>query len=325
MAAGVGSRLDPLTRSVPKPLVPVCNIPIMEYNIELLRDAGITDIVANLYSHPQMIIDRFEDGAKYGVKILYSLEKELLGTAGGVKKMADMISFAGDTFVVISSDVLMNIDLKALIKFHQNSKALATVALIEVEDPSQYGVVITDSAGRITFFQEKPEKGTALSRFANTGVYVFDKKILEMIPGNSFFDFGKQLFPRLAKLNEAFYGFGTKSYWLDIGALENYKKANFDVQNGVLGKDKTSNVSSGAITGKNCTVSKTSSISKNVIMGNNCVIEDGATIISSILWDNVLIGKNVLIDSCIIGSGCTVAGNALVPKGSVLASGTNIG
>lgn len=231
MAAGVGSRLEPITQSIPKPLVPINGKPVMQYNIELLKKHGFTDITANLHYFPEQIKDFFGDGSKFGVKIKYSFEEVLLGTAGGVKKMASIAGISkNEAFLVMSSDILTNIDLSALSAFHLSKKALATLALAKVADTEHYGVVITDPEGRITAFQEKPKKGEELSNCVNTGIYIFEAAILDMIPENTHFDFGKQLFPKLVRDRLPFFGFDTDSYWIDVGNLNNYKKADSDAR-----------------------------------------------------------------------------------------------
>ncbi|MEK7377006.1 MAG: nucleotidyltransferase family protein, partial [Candidatus Margulisiibacteriota bacterium] len=251
MAAGVGTRLEPLTLAVPKPMVPVCALPVMQYNIELLKKYGIKDITANLHYFPEQIQGYFKDGKDLGVSISYSYEEELMGTAGGVLKMALSCDKPFSSFIVLSSDVLMDIDLKKLIDFHKKNKALATVALVQVKDPCEYGVVILDDRSKVRAFQEKPKKEKALSKLANTGVYIFEKEILSMIPKDTFYDFGRQLFPELVKNKKAFYGYAASDYWIDIGTVHNYVKANLDLAGGKV-KLKNAGHSRKIVIGKNC-------------------------------------------------------------------------
>jgi mannose-1-phosphate guanylyltransferase/mannose-1-phosphate guanylyltransferase/phosphomannomutase len=193
LAAGYGTRLEPLTLAVPKPMAPIVNLPTMQHNIELLKQHGCREIVANIHYYPEQIENYFGDGHVFGVNIQYSYEERLLGTAGGVKRMAG-IARAGETFVVLSSDALTSINLGRMLAYHREKKALATVALSRVADVREFGVVLHDESGRITGFQEKPDPAVALSDLANTGIYIFEPEILAMIP-DGFYDFGKQLFP----------------------------------------------------------------------------------------------------------------------------------
>jgi len=309
MAAGVGSRLEPLTLAVPKPMVPICNIPVMEYNIRLLKKYGIKDITANLHYFPEQIEDYFDSGSNFGVKMIYSFEKELMGTAGGVKKMAKVSKYSGDgPVIILSADVLTNIDLGRLLAYHKKKKAAATIALIEVDDPSEFGVVVTDKSGRIRTFQEKPKKEEALSSLVNSGIYILEKKVVDLIPPDAFYDFGKQLFPLLVENGLPFYAYHSKAYWKDVGNVGNYKSANFDLLKRPL------------LVGKGSVISKKAKISGKVVIGDRCVIEDGAHIKDSIIWSDTVIGANVTIVSNIIGSNCNIGRDSFIKEGSVIAN-----
>ncbi len=315
MAAGVGTRLEPLTLAVPKPMVPVCNVPIMEYNINLLKKHGLTDITANLHYFPEQIEKYFKDGSSFGVNMNYSFEEELMGTAGGVKKMAGLSGLsAGENAVILSSDVLTEIDLSMLLKFHRDKGSKATVALVEVGDTSEYGVVVTDSMGRITAFQEKPKQEEALSRTVNSGVYILEKDVIDLIPVESFYDFGKNLFPLLIRRQVPFFGLPSKAYWKDIGNIRNYISANFNI----AAKRKV-------VTGKNCRIDASAALDGTVILGDNCRIEKGAAIHNCVIWDGVRIGKDSMLENSVIGSGVTIDKGCSIGKHSVIANGNYIG
>ncbi len=321
MAAGVGTRLEPLTLAVPKPMVPVCNVPIMQRNIELLKRAGFKDVTANLHYFPEQIQGYFKNGKGFGVNMRYSFEETLLGTAGGVRKMAHKAGIKSGTFVVLSSDVLMDIDLKKLVAFHRKKKALATIGLIEVEDTSQFGVVVLDKTSKIMAFQEKPKKEEALSHLVNTGVYVFDAKILELIPKDTFKDFGKEIFPLLVEKGLPFYGMKQKAYWMDIGNVPNYRKGNFDcLQRRVQGAGYRVQSKKKILIGSNCRVAPSVKLEGNVVIGDNCVIHDGCVVKDTIIWEHTVIGKNVSVDSSIIASWNRVGDGAAVGRDSVIAS-----
>ncbi|TLM99478.1 nucleotidyltransferase family protein [bacterium] len=231
LAAGVGSRLGHITADTPKPMVPVRGRPVMEHIVNLLRLYEIKDVVANLHYLPEMIMNYFGDGSGHGIRLAYSVEEKLLGTAGGVKTNQ---WFLDETFLVISGDALTDINLAAFLKFHREKKAVATIALKEVADVEQFGVVITDETGRIRNFQEKPKKEEALSNLVNTGIYIFEPEIFEMIPRGEFYDFGRNLFPLLVERGEPFYGYPMDGYWCDIGTVETYQKACQDVSAGLV-------------------------------------------------------------------------------------------
>ncbi|MFZ3171861.1 MAG: nucleotidyltransferase family protein [Carboxydocellales bacterium] len=232
MAAGVGTRLYPLTKDIPKPMVPIAGRPLMEHIVHLLRKHGITQLVANLHYLPDEIQNYFKDGSEFGVNLKYTLEPELLGTAGGVKNNRD---FLDETFVIVSGDALTDINLGAFMRFHKTKGAIATIALKPMEEVERFGVVITNPEGRIINFQEKPQKEEALSNLVNTGIYIFEPEIFNYIPNGEFYDFGKDLFPKLALEGASFCGYITEDYWCDVGNLEAYSQAQNDSE---LGKVK---------------------------------------------------------------------------------------
>lgn len=226
LAAGVGSRLGQITANTPKPMVPIGGKPVMEYIVNLLRLYNIEDVIANLHYLPEIIMNYFQDGSSHGIRLTYSVEEKLLGTAGGVKNNQ---WFLDETFLVISGDALTDINLADFLKIHRERKALATIALKEVAEVEQFGVVITDEKGRIRSFQEKPGREEALSNLASTGIYIFEPEIFDLIPPGEFYDFGRNLFPLLVEKDLPFYGYQMDGYWCDIGTVETYQKACQDV------------------------------------------------------------------------------------------------
>lgn len=334
LAAGVGSRLEPLTCNIPKPMVPVTNRPCMEHIIRLLRKNGITQIAANLWYRPERIESYFGDGSAWGVSLTYSREEELLGTAGGVRKLA---GYFDETFVVISGDALTDMDLAQLIRTHRERGALATIALKPVSDPRQFGVVIVDADQRIRAFQEKPAHGEALSSLANTGIYVFEPAIFEHIPADRFFDFGKQVFPRLVELGLPFFGHVTGDYWSDIGTLTQYRLAHYDVLRGrvkisipgmwnpgavYVGEGAyiapTAAIGYKVIIGDNCHIRDGVEIFGETVIGDNCVIESGAAIFGSVIWNNTRIARNARLVECVVGSECYLKEGSVIGAGAIL-------
>ncbi len=233
LAAGEGSRLRPLTLQMPKVLLPVGGIPLIQYTLAWLKSHGIFEVAINLHHFGDRIRAFLGDGSSFGVKIYYSPEKELLGTAGGVKRME---KFFNTKFVVVYSDILTDFDLSAMIDFHKAKTALATLALLEVSTLWESGIVETDRQGRLVSFREKPHREPEAGNLSNGGVYVLEKEILDYIPSQSFCDFGYDIFPKLLELDLPVYGYVLKpeDYLIDIGTLDKYHKANEDIKKGSL-------------------------------------------------------------------------------------------
>ncbi|MFA6430932.1 MAG: NDP-sugar synthase [Candidatus Margulisiibacteriota bacterium] len=337
LAAGYGTRLEPLTIAVPKPMVPIVNIPTMQHNIELLKKHGLTNIVANIHYHPEQIENYFGDGYNFGVNLEYSFEENLLGTAGGVKFMAKKIAKTDETFVVLSSDALTDINLGKMIEFHKKSKAIATIALSKVPDVKEFGVVAIDENCKITGFQEKPKKEDAISDLANTGIYIFEPEILEMIP-DGFYDFGKQLFPKLVADKAPIYGYKMVEYWNDVGGLKKYIQSNYDAMKGsvqinIHGNKVSSSVWLGereriassarfegsVIIGDRCVIGENVYI-KDAVIGDKTVIDDGAIISGSVLWSDIVVCKEAKIEGSVIGNFCHIGKGAHIADGSVIAN-----
>jgi len=335
LAAGVGSRLDPLTRSIPKPMVPIVNRPVMEHLINLLKRHGVTEIVANIHYLGDQVTDYFGDGSRFGVQLRYSEETTLLGSAGGVKRVED---FFDDTFIVVGADDLADIDLTKLLRQHKERKAFASIALSLVDDPSEYGIVLTNERGRITRFVEKPRAGAIFSDTANTGIYIFEPEILDLIPKGVFYDFGKDLFPILVEQRKPFYGILTSGYWRDVGNLQMYRQAHWDSLRGRVGvkfaaKEVRKDVWIGenaeisdkaeiehpALIGDNCRIGKNARVLENSVLGDNCVVEEGAEVRRSILWDGAVVQSGTILERCIVGRGCNVQANAAIFDGTIIA------
>ena len=307
MAAGVGSRLDPLTQFVPKPLVPVANKPVMDILLENLSAVGVKDVIANTYYLSEQIIDRYKVN-NFGINFNYIKEESLSGTAGGLKKCQYFFK-EGETFLVLSADGLSNADLKKGIEIHKKSNAIATIGIkqIPIEEVSHFGVVVTDEEGFITEFQEKPSVELAKSNFINTGIYIFDYKIFEYIPENTFYDFAKNVFPQLLA-KRAINTFDISEYWSDIGTLEQYKISTQDVFNNLchFAHGEIVKSSEGSYISGNSEIDSTVEFIGNSTIGSGCKIGKNVVIENSILWDNITIEDNIVIKDCVISSNCTV-------------------
>ncbi len=222
LCAGKGTRLMPLTEKCPKPMVKVLNKPVIDYNIELFRKYNILNIAINLHHHADVIVNYLGDGTKKGVNIVYSIENQILGTAGAIKKLEE---FFNNTFVLIYGDVLSKTNIDFLLSFHKSKGAIATIGLYEVENPTECGIVECDDNDRVVRFIEKPIKENVFTNVANAGIYALEPGVMKFIPENTYFDFGKDLFPLLLKNNITIYGYLIKEYLIDIGSIEKLKRA----------------------------------------------------------------------------------------------------
>ena len=322
LGAGIGSRLDPLTRSLPKPLVPVVGKPVMGHLIDLLRRHGITEIMINVQYLGHKIREAFGDGSAYGVAIHYSEEKELCGDAGGVKRCeAFFQGGADDTFLVIGGDDLTDTDIGRVIQAHREENATATLAVTPVEDPSEYGIVVRDEAtGLITRFQEKPKPGTAFSNLANTGIYVFSTKVFDHIPADTFFGFGNNVFPALMEAGEPMLAVPSDAYWKDVGNLAIYRQAQRDCMDGAVSVEFPADAErrGRVVVGSGCRIAESATLGDYTVLGKNCVIERGATLVGSILWDGALVGAGTYLENCIVGAGVEVTSSAGIFNGLIV-------
>lgn len=323
MAAGSGERLKPLTNPLPKPMVPILNTPVMEYSVKLLEQHGIKEVIANTHYNPQYIKDYFGDGKRFNIQLSYSYEKELLGTAGGVKNNS---SFLKETFFVLSGDALTNINLSEMYKFHKSKGSIATLALTPVKNVSLYGVAVTDSWGRIKAFQEKPSLQEALSNIVNTGIYLFEPEIFNYIP-SGFYDFGRQLFPKLLELGIDLFGYQTDDYWCDIGAIEAYQQSHADILRipTLLKFTQADQLKDNCFAGINTSSNLNLNLGENVFIGRNCQIGSDVRLDNCIVWDDTTILDNVVINNAIIGSNCLIGMNTIIQEGTLIGSNTVIG
>jgi mannose-1-phosphate guanylyltransferase len=316
LAAGKGTRVQPITYRIPKPLIPILQKPVMEFLVDLLRDHGFNDIMVNVSHLAQEIESYFHDGQRFGVNIGYSFEGSIsdrgelvgkaLGSAGGMKRIQDFAPFFDDTFVVLCGDALIDLDLTAAVKWHREKGSLATVVMKSVpkQEVPSYGVVVTDHEGRIKAFQEKPSVKEALSNDINTGIYIFEPEIFNYIPSNEEFDIGSQLFPKLVEMGAPFYGISMDFQWVDIGKVPDYWQA---IRSVLMGYIKNvpipgHQVKPGVYTGINVSVNWDKvHIEGPVYIGAMTKIEDGATIIGpSMIGRNCHICSGARIDNSVV-------------------------
>jgi mannose-1-phosphate guanylyltransferase len=345
LAGGEGTRLKPLTYKRPKPLMPVAGRPCIDFVLRSLASAGFHEIVITTSYLSDTLIKSIGDGFHYNASILYSFEENPAGTAGAVRRIGNFID---ETFVVAMGDILCDVDFKALHDFHKRKGGAVTIALTEVEDPSQYGVVGLDSNGRIAKFKEKPPKEEAFSNLVNAGIYVLEPEVLEFIPTDQKFDFAKDLFPKLLSKGVPLYGSKLEGVWMDIGRPHDLWKASMEIvrregkplhRTGVKSEgpvilDPAAVLESGATirgpcyVGPNAVLSSESiadnaclyegaRLSANAVLRNSIVLEGsvigaGAEILDSVISRQCLIEERARITSSIIGDGMTVrAGSRL--------------
>ena len=320
LAAGLGTRLRPITYEMPKPMVPVLNRPVMEHILRLLARHGFEQTIANLHWFPELIKEHFGNGSQLGVELSYSFEEQLLGTSGGVRNVAQ---FLGDSFLIISGDALTDIDLTAMREFHESHDGVATLATKRVEDTSQFGVAITGADGRIQGFQEKPDPAEALSDLANCGIYMFRAEIFDFFPepGTSkaagaddpagFADWAMDVFPRLLDGDVPFYSHEIDAYWNDIGNLEELRDSTLDALSGAVEVEREGELVDGFRSGT--AAGDEGALVGPVLLGAGCEIGDDVRIDGpSVVGDGARVGAGSRLREVILLPG------AEVPAGSVL-------
>jgi NDP-sugar pyrophosphorylase family protein len=308
MAAGIGTRLRPLTDLMPKPMAPIVNRPALYHILRLLHAHGFREVIINLHHLPDMITGYLGDGAELDMSVQYSYEPELLGTAGGVKSNESF--FGGDTFLIMSGDALTDVDLTGLIAAHRRYGSVATIAVKEVSDPSLYGVIVTDDEDRVVGFQEKPSLEEARSRLCNCGIYVFEPDILDRIAPAGFDDFGKRVFPDLLRAHVPFHACTIDEYWSDVGNLHEYVRGNGDALTGhVRVQIPGTEIRPGVWLEDDARLGTDVRIESPVALGSGCSIGDGA----------VIEGPAVVGKGCAVGSGAHLARTLLLENTQVAA------
>jgi mannose-1-phosphate guanylyltransferase len=324
LAAGLGTRLRPITFDMPKPMVPVLNRPVMEHILRLLAKHDFTETIANLHWFPELIEGHFGDGSGCGVELSYSHEEALLGTSGGVRNVAD---FLGESFLIISGDALTDIDLTAMREFHESHDGIATLATKRVTDTTQFGVAITDAEGRIGGFQEKPPASEALSDLANCGIYMFRREIFDFFPApgtskaakpgdpDGFADWAMDVFPRLLEGDVPFYSHEIDAYWNDIGNLVELREGNFDALTGAVQVERVGEVVDGYRRGE--PEGDEGELEGPVLLGPDCEIGDDVRIDGpAVIGDGAKIGAGSRLRDVIVLPG------AQLPERSVLIGAT---
>jgi mannose-1-phosphate guanylyltransferase / phosphomannomutase len=341
MAGGEGTRLRPLTSNQPKPMVPIVGKPCMEHILELLREHGLTDVIVTVAFLPQAIRSYFGEGDTLGMSVGYSVEESPLGTAGSVRLAAKQLD---ETFLVISGDALCDVDLGELITFHKERGAAVTIGLKSVDNPLEFGIVVTDEEGRIERFLEKPSWGQVFSDTINTGIYVLEPEVLTHVPTDRPYDFSKELFPYLLEMGRPLYGYVMDGYWQDVGDLDQYRQANFDaldekVRLNIPGIRIRGNVWLGegveiadldqvegpALIGNYSRIAPGASVGEYSVLSSTVTLRERARTTRSVIDASTHIGRSCLIEGAILGRSCDIRSHVRIHEGVAIGDDVRVG
>jgi NDP-sugar pyrophosphorylase family protein len=334
LAGGKGARLRPLALHIPKPIVPLANIPFLFFQIDRIKRANITEIILCLSYQPRKITDIFGDGRQYGVTMRYIYEELPLGTAGAFKSAENLID---DTTVVLNGDILANVDLLDVLRFHREKKAEATIVTVRVMNPSGYGLVETTPDGRIMRFTEKPPEDEVIGDTINAGIYILERRALDRIPAEGAQNFERELFPAMAQDGAQIFAYPIQGFWQDIGSPAKYLEASFGVISGRVRlprypksscrlndweKSRITIDDFSMLDGK-CVVKPGVTI-ENSVLGEGCRIEEGARIKDSVIWNGTRILPGARIERSIVGRQCYIGEGARLRPGTVLGDKSSV-
>jgi mannose-1-phosphate guanylyltransferase/phosphomannomutase len=341
MAGGEGSRLRPITSTRPKPLVPVVNRPILWHVLKLLKKCSFTEANITLHYLADQITMAFGEGKDVGIPLNYSFEDKPLGTAGSVKAIEENLN---GTFLVISGDVMTDFDLSEIVAFHRKRGAMVTIGLTRVQNPLEYGVILSDEEGKVTRFLEKPNWSEVFSDTVNTGIYVIEPEVLKDVPTDRAFDFSKDLFPKLLKQGASIFSKTLEGYWCDVGMPSQYIAAHYDILSGktkveIPGRQsapgiwqedraeisRDAKITAPCLVGSRTTIGKNASIGPMSCIGSNVTIESDAIVSRSIAYDFSYIGRNAEAKGCVIGKNSIMRPRSRAFEGSVIGDGTQLG
>ncbi|HEX5266195.1 MAG TPA: sugar phosphate nucleotidyltransferase [Acidimicrobiales bacterium] len=322
MAGGEGTRLRPLTSNQPKPMIPLANRPMMEHIVGLLREHGFTEIVVTVAFLANAIRTYFGDGSEFGVRMVYASEETPLGTAGSIRNAMDELD---ERFLVISGDVLTDIDLSAVVRFHEERGATATIALKAMENPLEFGIVITREDGSIERFLEKPTWGQVFSDTINTGIYVLEPEVFDYIPAGRPVDFSGEVFPAMLEAGAPMAGWVAEGYWEDVGNLEAYLRSHHDVLDEKVEVEVDGfRLAEGVWLGEGAEVDPTARLEGPAIVGPNCRVDAGATLSAyTVLGANVRVGRDAYLERCVVHDNAYL-GDSVRLRGCILGRATDL-
>jgi len=322
-------------------MVPILNMPYLEYLIRYLQGHGIKEIILAMSYLPDRIQGKLGDGASLGVHLSYATEKEPLGTGGGIKNVE---SYLDEPFFVLNGDVLTSIDLAEMMNRHRKVKPRVSIALTPADNPTIYGVVETDTSDMVERFVEKPSSEEVTTNMINAGIYIIDPAVLKYIPPATPSMVERHLFPLLLEKGEPILSFPSDSYWIDIGTPEKYLKAhhdllsgkapalahywnNFDRETQMVSSDihPSAEITGPVLIGKGCTVAKRATINGPAVLGPGCQLAEGAILEGAVLWQGVKVGKKALLRHCIVAANCQIGEESQVLDNCVLGDNVVIG
>jgi len=313
LAAGVGSRLEPISSYIPKPLVPVLNRPVVSHILSGLRKHNISKVIMNTHYLSEKLMDYFQNNQFPGMELQFRFEAELSGDAGGVRACREF--FDDGTFVVIMGDLMTSADITRLLNAHKEKKAIATIGVKKMQDVTRFGVMRRDANGFIKEFQEKPKAEEAISHDISTGIYILEPEVFDHIPASGMYGFGKQLFPTLVEKGLAVLGEDIGGYWSDIGTLAELFRGNMDALSGAMEVEKPENHRG---------LYNMAQIADNVMIGANVEMGEGVVIGErSIIGDGCVIGKNASLRDCVVLGGSHIE-EGLVLKNCIYAFGEHV-
>jgi NDP-sugar pyrophosphorylase family protein len=337
LVGGEGTRLRPLTYGTPKPMIPVMNVPFLEWTFLRLKGAGIADAILPAGYLPEAITGYFGDGSRLGMRITYVIEEVPLGTAGAIKNVEQYIT---GPFFVLNGDILTSLDLRAMLRLHRELGGIGVLHLIRVEDPSAFGCVAHDERGRITAFVEKPPRGQEPTNEINAGTYLLEPAILDFIPSGRAVSIERETYPAVIAGPRPLYSYTTDDYWIDLGRPEHYLSAHRDVFEGrmPLGIEPSGRAVAGpgaatygpgtvtgpAFIGAGSRIEAGARVGPNVALGDNCTIEADAELRDCVVWDAVRVGRGAKVHGAILASRCSIGARASVLPGAVIGHDTHV-
>jgi NDP-sugar pyrophosphorylase family protein len=339
LAGGHGTRLRPLTLTRPKPIVPLLNVPFLAYQLALLRDHGVADVVLSCSYMVDEVRRAMGDGAAWGVRLRYAVEAEPLGTAGGVKNAVDLVS---ERVVVLNGDVLTDLDLSAMLRFHADRGAAATIYLTRVPDPTAFGLVELLPSGRVRRFVEKPDPSQITTDTINAGAYILDRGLLDRIPAGRVVSIEREFFPGLLADTVPFYGWIGDHYWLDIGNAEKYRQGQLDLlagrvrarvapdgaggegaaAAGGVAVEPGARIQAPVVLGRGCRIAADSRVGPGAVLGPGCSIASKAVVEAAVLWEGVRVGEGAVLRECVVANNASIGARVKLGPGAVVAAGT---
>ena len=347
LAGGYGTRLRPLTYTRPKAMLPLAGKPILQFIIESVASEGFNDVVVTTNYFREQIIDYFGDDSDFGVRLVYPEEEKPLGTAGSVKNSE---KYLNETFAVIQGDNITEIKFKHLLNFHREKGGVATIALLPVDRPHQFGIAQLDSDNRVLRFKEKPRPEEFFSDFASVGLYVLEPEVLDYIPRGVEYDFAKGVFPKLLSSGEKIYGYPASRFWVDIGVPENYMKAVRWILSRLKGKrlgenaevkkasirgpveigegtriERGAEITGPVVIGDRCVIRRNSRIAANSVIGSGVGIGEEARVADSLIYEETQIGGFSYLNHCIVAEKCKIGSDVEIDEMAIVGAGCEIG